>query len=171
MQILTFIKVAQLPLEVRPYYSPVNPTLYPVLSVALLLSGFFFLAWFFMYVTIRFFERFKSPVGPGLDELGFINKIIKIRVFYALVRRFWVLNDPSYSNSELIYFPFPSRSISVDFGVFSQSDVNPSYELTTSDAVKRKKNLLYQELVIALISSFLLGWGTLYLLLWSGVYI
>jgi hypothetical protein len=45
-----------------------------------------------------------------------------------------------------------------------------SFELTGSDAGK-KKNMLYKELLLALVASVFLGFGVLFLLLWTGVYI
>jgi len=45
------------------------------------------------------------------------------------------------------------------------------YEVTTgSEALKRRRNP-YKELLLALVASVFLGFGTLFLLLWTGVYV
>jgi hypothetical protein len=48
-----------------------------------------------------------------------------------------------------------------------------SYEITTttSNEVGTEKKNLYKELSLALIASTLLGFGSIFLLLWTGVYI
>lgn len=45
------------------------------------------------------------------------------------------------------------------------------YELTTTNETGDKKRNLFKELFIASFASLFLGFGTLFLLLWSGVYV
>jgi hypothetical protein len=45
------------------------------------------------------------------------------------------------------------------------------YELTTTNEPGNKKRNLFKELFIASFASLFLGFGTLFLLLWSGVYV
>ena len=78
-----------IPSKLIPFHSPINPALYPLLSILLCSTGFLALAWYFVYVA------------------------------------------------------------------------------TTRTA----KRSLFYELAIALVSSALLGFGVLFLLLWTGIYV
>lgn len=57
--ILLFVRSFQLNMEsMSRYVSPINPSVYPHLSVVLLAIGLFFTAWFFVYeVTSTKFTR------------------------------------------------------------------------------------------------------------------
>jgi hypothetical protein len=46
-----------------------------------------------------------------------------------------------------------------------------SYEVTAGPDVGVQKRNIFKELVLALLAAVFLGFGTLFLLLWSGVYV
>jgi len=56
------------------YISPVNPSIYPHLTLLLLGIGVFFTAWFFVYLFIKFSSKFRvyakyvSPVYCQMEK-------------------------------------------------------------------------------------------------------
>ena len=90
------------------YVSPINPAVFPHLSVVLLGIGLFFTAWFFVY------EVSRSPVRADLEIT-----------------------------------------------------ISPSVQVTSSKFTRE----LYKEMLIAAVASVFMGFGTLFLLLWVGIYV
>ena len=60
------------------YVSPINPAVYPHLSLVLMTMGFFFMAWFFVYpFQIRFITSFPHYFGSHFVLSIVISRLVQ----------------------------------------------------------------------------------------------
>ena len=164
--------------QMSRYVSPVNPAVYPHLSVTLLSIGLFFMAWFFVYPCSKLHMRIHH--GNSLPFL-FATWISSLRLVHWLCLNImvdmvelvhsvlcWLLSDhfimvtvnwTDWTRLPTGYWQWYIRWCSLT--------PFPRYEVTSN---KFSRSLM-KELLVALWASLFLGFGVLFLLLWVGIYV
>ncbi|CAH3144694.1 unnamed protein product [Pocillopora meandrina] len=135
------------------YASPINPAVFPHLTVVLLSIGIFFMAWFFVYPFKCSLHKFAYDSYCKLIEIFSGNQFINLTVHVYVELIF-----------ELMWFESPNncaRSFPYFFNDYC------SYEVTST----KYSRDIYKELLVSLVASLFMGFGVLFLLLWVGIYV
>lgn len=137
------------PVNTVAYASPIDPSVYPLMATSLLAIGSLFLAWFFMSVaaailrSTRWLTR-RLVVARMRHDVCASNRAR--RIVRACASNLWRR-------------------------CFARRHAR-SYEITTTNsATVRRTKSIAKELILAAVASGFLGFGTLFLLLWCGVYV